>query len=103
ELGLMVGIPLLFFVIFLGLWNWGAAQIQTSLGVIPGPALVAAEAQNLWAEHRAEREKEAAFMTRQEERNAARLAADPNTTITVHAYTGKPTYVDQIGTSLLTV
>ncbi len=103
ELGLMVGVPLLFFVIFLGLWNWGAAQIQTSLGVIPGPALVAAEASNLWAEHRAEREKEAAFMVRQEERNAARLAADPNLRITVRAYTGKPTYIDQIGTSLRTV
>ncbi|MFP5414372.1 MAG: ABC transporter permease [Gammaproteobacteria bacterium] len=103
ELGLMVGIPLLFFVIFLGLWHWSAAQIQTSLGVIPGPAPVAAEASNLWAEHRVEREKEAAFMVRQEERNAARLAADPNLQITVRAYTGKPTYIDQIGTSLYTV
>jgi nitrate/nitrite transport system permease protein len=36
-------------------------------------------------------------------RNAAKLAEDPNATVTIRKYTGKPTYIDQIFTSLKTV
>jgi nitrate/nitrite transport system permease protein len=61
------------------------------------------EARNLIADHRAERTKEAEFYARQEERNAERLAEDPNADVRVRRYTGKPTYVDQILTSLKTV
>jgi nitrate/nitrite transport system permease protein len=100
---LMIGVPLASLTLFVLLWGWGAAQIETSLGAIPGPAQVAAEARTLLAEHRAEREREAAFMARQEQRNAARLAADPKASIRVMPYTGKPTYFDQIRTSLYTV
>ncbi len=46
---------------------------------------------------------EAAFYERQEKRNAARLAKDPNATVKWRQYTGKPTYLDQIVTSLKTV
>ena len=50
-----------------------------------------------------EREKEVAFYQRQEDRNNARLAEDPNYEIKIRNYTGKPTFIDQIGTSLITV
>ncbi|MCC6295532.1 MAG: ABC transporter permease [Pseudomonadales bacterium] len=100
---LMIGVPLASIALFVLLWGWGAAQIETSLGAIPGPAQVVAEARTLVAEHRAEREREAAFHVRQEERNAARLAADPTAQIRTIPYTGKPTYFDQIRTSLFTV
>ena len=57
----------------------------------------------LWADHQAQREKAAAFYERQEKRNAEKLAEDPTADMTVRKYTGKPTYIDQIFTSLKTV
>jgi nitrate/nitrite transport system permease protein len=50
-----------------------------------------------------QREKAAAFQERQEQRNADKLAADPNAEVSSVRYTGKPSYVDQIFTSLKTV
>jgi len=100
---LMIGVPLASLALFVLLWGWGAAQIETSLGAIPDPAKVMAEAGTLVAEHRAERAREAAFHARQEVRNAARLAADPAAAVRTIPYTGKPTYFDQIRTSLYTV
>lgn len=43
------------------------------------------------------------FYQRQEERNAAKLERNPDAEIKWRKYTGKPTFYDQIGTSLLTV
>jgi nitrate/nitrite transport system permease protein len=57
----------------------------------------------LWADHVAERALAAAFYDRQAQRNAATLAANPSASVATVAYTGKPTYVDQIVTSLETV
>jgi nitrate/nitrite transport system permease protein len=45
----------------------------------------------------------AEFYERQALRNAELLAADPGAPVTVSRYTGRPTYLDQIGTSLKTV
>lgn len=98
-----VAVPALGVVTFLMLWSMTAAKIDTSLGQFPGPAAVMAQMSNLYAEHSAEREKEAEFYVRQEERNAARLAQDPTYEAKLRAYTGKPTFVDQIQTSLVTV
>lgn len=103
ELWLIMGIPILAFVGFLFLWGQLAQSVETSLGKIPGPVQVWHEAQGLWDEHKQEREKEAAFYERQEKRNAAKLAEDPNAEVRIRDYTGKPTYVDQIFTSLKTV
>ena len=103
ELWLMVGVPLLALLAFLVVWHWGAAKIETSLGVIPGPAQVWEEAGGLIEEHRAEQEKAAAFMARQEQRNAEQLAADPSAAVRIRPYTGRPTYPSQILTSLYTV
>jgi nitrate/nitrite transport system permease protein len=98
-----VGIPALAILLFLVLWSWLSAGVQTSLGQIPGPAAVGSQALELVREHRAERAKAAAFYERQAKRNAERLAQDPSAQIVVRKYTGKPTYIDQILTSLKTV
>lgn len=97
------GIPMLAIAVFLFAWSQAASRIQTSLGQIPGPVAVAKQAHSLWLDHAAEREKAAAFYERQEKRNAAKLAKDPGAEIRLVKYTGKPTYIDQILTSLKTV
>lgn len=103
QLWVIIGIPVLALVFFLMLWNWSAGKVETSLGTVPGPAVVWQEAKNLLADHYREREKEAAFYQRQEERNAAKLANDPKAEVKIRPYTGKPTFIDQIFTSLYTV
>jgi hypothetical protein len=69
-------LPLIAFVVFLGLWSYSAARIETSLGQVPGPVAVWGQAANLVEEHLAERQKEAAFFERQEKRNEEKLAED---------------------------
>ncbi len=96
-------LPLIGIALFLLLWHGAASRIETSLGQFPGPVQVWEQVQNLGAEHQRERDKEAAFYVRQEERNARKLAKDPDATIKVRTYTGKDTYLDQIVTSLFTV
>ena len=96
-------LPLVAFVLFLGFWSFSAARLETSLGQVPGPIAVWGQATNLVAEHRAERQKEVAFYERQEVRNQKKLAEDPNAKVRIRPYTGKPTFLDQIVTSLLTV
>ena len=96
-------IPLLAVGMFLMLWSVLAAQVQTSLGVLPGPAKVWEQALVLVDEHNVEREKEVAFYERQEKRNAEKLAKDPDASVKIRPYTGKETFFDQILTSLVTV
>ena len=98
-----VGVSVAAFSIFLMLWSALAAQVQTSLGVLPGPAKVWEQAIVLVDEHKVERGKEAAFMARQEVRNAEKLAKNPDAEVKIRPYTGKATFFDQILTSLLTV
>ena len=99
----LLGVPLLSIAIFLFAWSRVSATIETSLGHIPGPLAVWQQAVALWADHRAEREKAAAFYERQAQRNEVKRAADPSADIVTRKYTGKPTYIDQIVTSLKTV
>lgn len=103
ELLRRIGVPLLAFAIFLALWGGLAKSVQTSLGALPGPSAVWQAAAGLVDEHDAEREKAAAFYERQVQRNAAALAADPQAQPESRVWTGKPTYIDQIRTSLATV
>jgi len=103
ALWLNLGVPLAALVLFLALWAAVAPRIQTSLGAVPGPAQVMEQAQALWADHFNERRKRAEFNERQDQRNAERLAADPNYEPRQFEWTGKPTYLDQIVTSLVTV
>jgi nitrate/nitrite transport system permease protein len=100
---LAIGMPVLAIALFLWLWSASAARVQTSLGAVPGPVQVFAQAKNLLNDHLAERAKQAEFYQRQEQRNRQRLAEDPRAEVTIHKWTGKPTFADQILTSLLTV
>ena len=103
RLWMEMGVPIAAFMLFLMVWDWSAARVETSLGAIPGPAAVWAQAQNLLDDHHRERDKEAAFYQRQEARNAEKLAKNPAAEVKIRPYTGKPTYLDQIVTSLWTV
>jgi nitrate/nitrite transport system permease protein len=103
ELWRELGVPLVAIAVFLALWSAVAAKIETSLGTIPGPVAVLEQAGTLVAEHRAERVRRAEFYARQDARNAAALAANPEADVRIRQYTGKPTYLDQILTSLVTV
>jgi nitrate/nitrite transport system permease protein len=98
-----LGIPILAILVFLFAWSRFSMNIETSLGKIPGPVAVWQQSGALWADHKAERQKAQAFYERQEKRTAEKLAEDPSADVTIRKYTGKPTYVDQIGTSLKTV
>lgn len=97
------GIPVIAFAIFLMAWSFAASRIDTSLGAMPGPVAVGEQAIGLVKDHFAEREKRAAFYERQDKRNAERVAEDPTYKPRNFAYTGRPTYFDQIWTSLVTV
>ncbi|MFT2091055.1 ABC transporter permease [Paraglaciecola sp. 2405UD69-4] len=96
-------LPLIGIVIFLGLWSVMAKNIDTSLGQFPGPAAVWQQATTLVSEHNAQMDKAEQFYTRQEERNAARMAQDPSYQPKIRTFTGAPTFFQQIWTSLYTV
>lgn len=99
--GLLV--PLIGLSAFLLAWAWAAPRVNTSLGAIPGPAEVWTQAKNLYADHVAERAKSSAFYARQDARNAKAVADGRPADVKHRSYAGKPTYFDQILTSLMTV
>lgn len=103
DLARIIVFPLLGVLGFLLLWSVAAQNINTSLGKFPGPAAVVEQFGSLYDEHVREREKADAFYERQEQRNAARVAKDPDYVPKVRSYTGKETFLDQIVTSLVTV
>ncbi|MBX2882450.1 MAG: ABC transporter permease [Granulosicoccus sp.] len=96
-------VPVLGICLFLLMWAMVAPQVNTSLGAIPGPVQVWEQAGKLVDDHYRERDKEAAFYERLEVRNEKLRAAGQEDKIKQRAYTGKPTYFDQIATSLQTV
>lgn len=99
----LLGVPVLAIAGFLLLWGNLAPRVETSLGAIPGPVQVWQQAQVLHGDHLAERERAAAFYERQEARNAELIAAGQEDRVRERAYTGSPTYYDQIWTSVQTV
>ena len=98
-----LGLPLLGIAIFLFLWQLAARNIHTSLGQFPGPAEVWQQAGNLWQEQVQQHQRAARFLAMQEARNARILAKNPDARVSIHPYVGYPTFIDQIGTSLVTV
>lgn len=90
-------------LVFLLVWQAAANRIETSLGQFPGPVQVWAQVQNLAGDYQRERQREADFYQRQDERNTARLAEDPQAEVRWREYTGSPTFPDQVLTSLKTV
>lgn len=99
----LVLLPIIGLLVFLSIWHLAAREVQTSLGTLPGPVETYQQFHNLVDEHWQEREKEQAFIERQEKRNAAKLAKNPDAEVKIRSYTGKPTFFDQILTSLVTV
>ncbi len=128
KIALQVLVPLASFGLFLGAWTLAASNVETKYGTLPTPAQVWDQAGVLIAEHHAERQREADFHAAQArkaaelERAAAVLAGkadrgDPAPGLRDDAallrdrarqtraqrYSGPPTYIDQILTSLKTV
>lgn len=103
ELKRVLLIPLIGIVGFILAWAALAPQVQTSLGAVPGPVQVWEQTDNLWEDHKRERQKAEAFYERQEVRNAKLIEAGKADKVKHRNYTGKPTYLDQIVTSLFTV
>jgi nitrate/nitrite transport system permease protein len=77
--------PVVGIAAFLGLWALLAPQVHTSLGALPGPGEVFVQFKVLMAEHAAARVEAAAVVA------------------SGSIYSGSPTFVDQIFTSLYTV
>jgi nitrate/nitrite transport system permease protein len=98
---LTLGAPAFAFLVFLLLWGQAAARIETPIGALPGPGEVVAAAGSLLQEHRAERARAAEFDARMAEKRSKALAAGEPWK--ERSYSGKPTYLDQIATSLRTV
>ncbi|MET0015129.1 MAG: ABC transporter permease [Sedimenticola sp.] len=100
-------VPTLALFVFLGLWSAGAKNVQTSLGVLPGPAKVWEQTVSLYDEHTQERAKEDAFYERLQKRVDKAVAAgkppEKIEKIKSRQYTGRATFFDQILTSLYTV
>jgi len=103
ELWLIMGIPIIAFMLFLGMWSFSASKVHTSLGTIPGPTAVWDQVQGLIDAHYEEAQKRSDFFERQKVRNDKLLAENPSAEIKIRPYNGKPTYLDQIFTSLYTV
>ena len=103
ELKRVLVIPFVGIMAFLLAWAVLAPKVQTSLGSVPGPVQVWEQVGNLWQDHVREREKAEKFFERQEARNAKLIAAGKADKVKQRSYTGKPTYIDQIVTSLFTV
>lgn len=92
-----ISFPLLGIVLFLTLWALTAPMVDTSLGALPGPLAVAEQGGALFSEWSAAGEAKAAHDAAQ----AAAVAA--GTQAEAFDYSGPPTFVDQIFTSLGTV
>ena len=103
EFWRMLCVPLLAILVFLFLWSQLAKQVETSLGTIPGPASVLEQAVVLHEDHKTERAKAVAFHDRQTQRNAKFIEQGREDRVKWRDYTGRPTYYDQIWTSLKTV
>ena len=95
--------PLVGITMFLLLWAAIAPQVNTSLGSLPGPKEVAAEGVGLFDEWRAATAAESAFYAQQSERNAALQAEGRADEVSSFKYSGPPTFIDQVWTSLRTV
>ncbi len=96
-------IPAAGILVFLMLWQGVAQSVTTSLGQFPGPSDVLHQGSVLVDEYYQQKDKASRFYERQEVRNAKKLAQDPDAVIKWRAYTGKPTFLDQIIVSLKTV
>ena len=98
-----IGLPLIGIGTFILLWALVADHIHTALGAFPGPVAVAEQSHNLMQDYERAQEKKAQFYHMQTERNAKLVAENPQYQPVIYPYTGQPTFVSQVGTSLVTV
>lgn len=96
-------LPFIGILFFIGFWASAASSIETSLGEFPGPAQVWTQAKVLVNEHIDKQVKAEAFYKRQEDRIAKRQESDPSYVGKMRAFTGAPSFFEQIWTSLFTV
>ncbi|MDA7423968.1 ABC transporter permease [Thalassococcus lentus] len=101
EIWRLLAVPLLAIFAFLLMWGTLAPKVQTSLGAVPGPSQVWTEAVNLHKDAQAKAESKAKFEAKVAQLNERLIAQgkEPKT----RAYTGAPTYYQQIWTSIKTV
>lgn len=103
EIWRLLGVPLLAIVSFLLLWGMLAPKVQTSLGAVPGPVQVWKEALNLHEDALAKGAKKAKFEDMVAKRNEKLIAAGKEDQVKAVAYTGAPSFYQQIWTSIKTV
>ena len=103
DIWLLLGVPLLAIAGFLLLWGTLAPKVETSLGAVPGPAQVWHEAVLLHEDAQAKAAKKAKFETMVAARNEKLIAAGKADQVKDIAYTGAPSYYEQIWTSIKTV
>lgn len=103
EITQQLVVPIAAICTFLLAWQIFSSQIETKLGTIPGPKDVVVAFGALKDEVSREKSKAQEFYKRQEDRNKMIAAKFPDREIVVKEYSGKETYFDQIGTSLVTV
>jgi len=95
--------PLSGIAVFLILWHVGAGSVKTSLGKMPGPADVWYQAVNLYQEYKEERVRKTEFYKQVEEHRKKFATENPANEFPLFKYTGRPTFIDQILTSIATV
>ncbi|MBL9083237.1 MAG: ABC transporter permease subunit [Planctomycetales bacterium] len=131
RLWLYLGVPALAMLVFCGLWYGVSRNVQTKYGAIPTPREVAAAAGELWTAHQEARAKATEYLAKQqmlsarfgkqaqavqtqvaaetdparqaELRDQAAVFAQASGRALERRYSGAPTYLDQILTSLKTV
>ncbi|MEO0484777.1 MAG: ABC transporter permease [Pseudomonadota bacterium] len=101
EIWRLLGVPLLAICGFLLVWATLAPTVQTSLGAIPGPSQVWSQAVNLHEDAQAKAESRAKFEAQVATLNERRIASGREPV--ERAYTGAPSYYQQIWTSIKTV
>lgn len=101
EIWRLLLVPLIAIVAFLMLWGTLAPKVQTSLGAVPGPAEVWTEAVNLHQDAKEKAESRAEFEAKVAQLNERLISQgrEPKE----RAYTGAPSYYQQIWTSIQTV
>jgi len=101
EIWRLLAVPIIAICAFLVLWGTLAPKVQTSLGAVPGPAQVWAEAVKLNEDAKAKAASKAKFEAQVTALNERRMEQGKEP---VHrSYTGAPTYYQQIWTSIQTV
>ncbi len=103
EIWRLLIVPLLSICVFLLLWATLAPKVQTSLGAVPGPAQVWSEMVSLNEDSKAKAGKRAKFEAMVEKRNQKFIDAGQPEKVKEVAFTGAPSYYQQIWTSIKTV